>query len=44
VRYTRAVDQRRLAEAAMAKSGTSIGKPVEEFANKVKKSLQINGD
>jgi integrase len=27
VRYTRAVDQRRLAEAAMTKSGTSIGKP-----------------
>src|SRR5215467_8910756 len=43
-RYTKAVDQRRLAEVAMAKSGTSIGKPVEEFANKVKKSLQINGD
>ena len=32
VRYTRAADQRRLAEAAMTKTGTSPGKPGEEFA------------
>jgi len=39
VRYTRAVDQRRLAEAAMAKTRTSIGKPAEKFAKKIKKSV-----
>jgi integrase len=44
VRYTRAVDQRRLAEAAMTKTRTSIGKPHDEFANTVKKSFQIKSD
>jgi integrase len=39
VRYTRAADQRRLAEAAMTKTRTSSGKPREKFANKVKKAL-----
>jgi len=32
VRYTKAADQRRLAEAAMAKTGTSARKPSREFA------------
>jgi integrase len=41
VRYTRAADQKRLAEAAMTKTRTSIGKPDQEFANKVQKSLYI---
>jgi integrase len=41
VRYTRAVDQRRLAEAAMAKTRTSIGKPAEKFAKKIKKAFEI---
>jgi len=36
VRYTRAVDQRRLAEAAMSKTGTSIGKPASRFAKSSK--------
>jgi integrase len=39
VRYTRAADQKRLAEAAMTKTRTSRGKPRDEFANNVKKSL-----
>jgi integrase len=43
VRYTRAVDQRRLAEAAMAKTRTSIGKPGRGFAKKAGKRLKING-
>jgi integrase len=34
VRYTRAVDQRRLAEAAMAKTRTSSGQLAERFAKK----------
>jgi integrase len=42
VRYTRAADQRRLAEAAMTKSRTSSCKPGDEFAKKVEKQLQIN--
>jgi integrase len=42
VRYTKAVDQRRLAEAAMAKTGKSIGKPDEKFAKKVEISMKIN--
>ena len=33
-RYTRAVDQRNLAEAAMTKTRTSVGKPAERFAKK----------
>jgi integrase len=41
VRYTKAVDQRRLAEAAMAKTRTSIGKPTRKFAKKAEKSLRI---
>jgi integrase len=40
-RYTRAVDQRRLAEAAMAKTGKSIGKPAARFAKKGGKVLRI---
>ena len=39
VRYTRAADQRRLAESAMTKTRTSVGKPNEEFAKKRKKSM-----
>jgi integrase len=42
VRYTKAVDQRRLAEAAMTKTRTSIGKPARTFAKKVGKALKIN--
>ncbi|MGZ3321351.1 MAG: site-specific integrase [Xanthobacteraceae bacterium] len=34
VRYTRAADQRHLAEAAMTKTRTSGGKPAERFAKK----------
>ena len=41
VRYTRAADQRRLAEAAMAKTRTSAGKPAAGFAKKVKKAFEI---
>ena len=41
VRYTRAADQRRLAEAAMAKTGTSGGKPAEKFAKNGEKALII---
>jgi hypothetical protein len=41
VRYTKAVDQRRLAEAAMAKTRTSIGKPLRKFAKKAEKVLKI---
>src|SRR5947209_13039478 len=37
VRYTKAVDQRRRAEAAMAKTRTSIGKPTRKFAKKAEK-------
>ena len=39
VRYTRAADQRRLAEAAMAKTRTSSGKPTERLAKKARKTL-----
>ena len=39
VRYTRAADQRRLAESAMTKTRTSVGKPNEKFAKKRKKSM-----
>jgi integrase len=42
VRYTKAVDQRRLAEAAMTKTRTSIGKPPRRFAKKAGKVLKIN--
>jgi len=42
VRYTKAVDQRRLAEAAMTKTRTSIGKPARRFAKKAEKALKIN--
>jgi integrase len=41
VRYTKAADQRRLAEAAMAKTRTSIGKPAGRFAKKAGKVLKI---
>jgi integrase len=41
-RYTRAVDQRRLAEAAMSKTGTSIGKLGDGFSNQGENSLKIN--
>jgi integrase len=41
VRYTKAVDQRRLAEAAMAKTRTSIGKPLRKFAKRAGKVLKI---
>jgi len=41
-RYTKAVNQRRLAEAAMSKTGTSIGKLDDGFANQGKNSLKIN--
>ena len=43
VRYTKAVDQRRLAEAAMAKARTSARKPTGRFAKKAGKVLQIKG-
>ena len=43
VRYTRAADQRRLAEAALAKTGKSIGKPAAKFAKKAEKTLKIKG-
>jgi integrase len=39
VRYTRAADQRHLAEAAMAKTRTSSGKPAARFAKKARKAL-----
>ena len=41
VRYTKAADQRRLAEAAMAKTGTSARKPSRKFAKKAEKALKI---
>jgi integrase len=43
VRYTKAADQRRLAEVAMAKTGKSIGKPVARFAKKAENALEIKG-
>jgi len=43
VRYTRAADQRRLAEAAMTKTRTSIGKPNHKFANNLKKAFTAKG-
>ena len=43
VRYTRAADQRRLAEAAMAKTRTSTRKPPRKFAKKAEKPLKIKG-
>jgi len=43
VRYTKAADQRWLAEAAMAKSRTSSGKPAARFAKNARKPLKING-
>jgi integrase len=42
VRYTRAADQRRLAEAAMIKTRTFTGKPRDGFANKAENSLKFN--
>jgi integrase len=42
VRYTKAVDQRRLAEAAMTKTRTWVGKPARRFAKKAEKALKIN--
>jgi integrase len=44
VRYTRAADQRRLAETAMAKTRTSTGKPGDGFAKKLKKPFHIKVD
>jgi len=41
VRYTKAADQRRLAEAAMAKTRTSVRKPAAKFAKKAGKVLKI---
>jgi integrase len=41
VRYTRAADQRRLAEAAMAKTRKSSGKPGQKFANRGENVLKI---
>jgi integrase len=41
VRYTKAADQRRLAEAAMAKTRTFFGKPAERFAKKDGKLRRI---
>jgi integrase len=41
VRYTKAADQRRLAEVAMTKTRTLSGKPAEKFAKKVKKAFEI---
>src|SRR5262249_55517306 len=43
VRYTRAADQRRLAEAAMAKTRKSSGKPGAKFANRGENALKIKG-
>ena len=43
VRYTRAADQRRLAEAAMAKTRKSSGKPGEKFANEAENVSKIKG-
>jgi integrase len=43
VRYTRAVDQRRLAEAAMTKTRTSTGKPNDKFANNLRKAFTAKG-
>ena len=43
VRYTRAADQRRLAEAALAKTGKSVGKPATKFAKKAEKASKIKG-
>jgi len=42
VRYTRAADQRRLAEAAMNKTRTSARKPATRFAKQAEKSRKIN--
>jgi hypothetical protein len=42
VRYTKAADQRRLAEVAMTKTRTSGGKPAPRVAKKAEKSLQLN--
>jgi integrase len=41
VRYTRAVDQRRLAEVAMTKTRTSARKPARGFAKKAEKMFKI---
>jgi integrase len=41
VRYTKAADQRRLAEAAMAKTRTFVRKPSGRFAKKAGKVLKI---
>jgi integrase len=41
VRYTKAADQRRLAEVAMTKTRTSACKPAARFAKKAKKLLKI---
>ena len=43
VRYTRAADQRRLAEAALAKTGNPLAKPAAKFSKKAEKMLKIKG-
>jgi hypothetical protein len=43
VRYTKAADQRRLAEAAMAKTRTFARKPAARFAKKGGKAFEIKG-
>jgi hypothetical protein len=43
VRYTKAADQRRLAEAAMAKTRTFVRKPAARFAKKAGKAFEIKG-
>jgi integrase len=43
VRYTKAADQKRLAETAMTKTRTYIGKLSEEFANSGKKPFNNKG-
>src|SRR5207248_8590874 len=42
VRYTKAADQRRLAEAAMAKTRTSIDQPSARLGKKAENVLNIN--
>jgi len=43
VRYTKAADQRRLAEAAMVKTRTFVRKPAARFAKKAGKAFEIKG-
>jgi integrase len=43
VRYTKAADQRHLAEAAMTKTGKFVRKPAQRFAKQPEKASKING-